>query len=98
MKSRALLDFIEQIMSEDYYQYSSVKRQMCSKAFAQGFNDARGKKPYKYDVFNSPREINAYERGRQFAMNYIGPLKTGRKISITAESAMYNLMRSGIII
>lgn len=71
---------------------------MSSRPFAKGFNDARAKKPFKYDEYTSPAEAYAYERGRQFAMSYIGPLKVGRTVSVSAYAMMNHLMRAGIII
>jgi hypothetical protein len=70
---------------------------MNSKPFVQGFNDVRQKLPFQYDGHATNVEAFSYELGRQFALNYIGNLKQGRRVCIAAEMVMNDLMRSGII-
>lgn len=80
------------------HHFITTHRLMSSRPFAQGFNDVRNKKSFKYDKYTSPAEAYAYERGRQFAMHYIGPLKIGKVLTISAEAAMNRLMRAGLVI
>jgi hypothetical protein len=70
---------------------------MNSKPFSEGFTDVRKKLGFRYDRYLTDADAWAYEQGRQFAMHYIGPLKIGRIVSVVAEGAMTDLMRSGII-
>lgn len=80
------------------HHFITTNRMMSSKPFSEGFNDARKKLPFKYDKYKTPADEYAYAIGRQFAMSYIGPLKIGRSISVSAEAMMNKLVRSGIII
>jgi hypothetical protein len=79
------------------HHFITTNRLMNSKAFVQGFNDVRKKKTFLYDKYDTDADAWAYERGRQFALSYIGPLKIGRGVSVTAEAVMNRLLRSGLI-
>jgi len=70
---------------------------MNSKPFAEGFNDVRNKRSFKYDCHYMDADAYAYELGRQFALNYIGTLKQGRRVCIAAEMVMNDLLRNGVI-
>jgi hypothetical protein len=76
---------------------NSLANLMKTEAFNQGFKDVRNKRQFRYDLFLPETEAWAYELGRQFALSYIGPLKFGRRISVMAESALNELVRSGVI-
>lgn len=76
---------------------NNIKSLMSTKAFNEGFKDVRNKRQFRYDIFLPEAEAWAYEIGRQFALSYIGPVKFGRKISVMAEAALYELIRSGVI-
>ena len=79
------------------HNFISVRRLMNSKAFVEGFTDVRKKLGFKYDRYFTDADTFAYEQGRQFALHYIGPLKMGRVVSVLAEGAMHDLIRSGIM-
>ena len=60
-----------------------------SKAFVQGFYEARIGKPLNYDAF--PYDTNKqwdYERGRQFAFVFPAKIKFGAKVSQAAIWAL----------
>jgi hypothetical protein len=78
-------------------EYTSIHRIMKTKAFNLGFEDVRNKTPFRYDYFDCDIEAWAYEWGRQFAMHYIGPLKSGRRICLAAEMMMNSMVRSELI-
>lgn len=70
---------------------------MASRDFVDGFNEVRKGKPFDYR-----RECKAdawsYERGRQLAMIYSGPLKEGRRLIDDAVCAYVDARNAGIII
>jgi hypothetical protein len=80
------------------HNFISTNRLMASKPFVTGFNEVRNKKSYQYDRFKTDSELWAYERGRQFAMCYIGPLKIGHSVCVQAEAMFNHLARAGILI
>ncbi len=78
-------------------EFNCIRRLMNSKAFKEGFIDVRKKLGFHYDRYMNDADNFAYELGRQFALNYIGPLKSGRSVCVAAEMVMNDLIRSGVI-
>ena len=70
---------------------------MASRDFVDGFNEVRKGKPFDYS-----RECKAdewyYERGRQLALIYSGPLKEGRRVLNEAYRAYVDARTAGIIL
>lgn len=55
-----------------------------SAAFARGFKEAREGVPMDYDAYSETHETAnrwGYERGRQFALIYAGPVKKGKTVT-----------------
>jgi hypothetical protein len=74
------------------------------KAFVDGYNQASKGLPIDYDYSaNKGRSFDtstqwAYERGRCFAFIWQGPLKHGNKVTQSAQYALGEAFRSGIIL
>ena len=80
------------------HNFITTNRLMGSRPFVAGFNEARKKQPINYDKYRTDGELWAYERGRQFAMCYIGPLKIGNCVCVKAEAMFNHLQRAGILV
>lgn len=66
----------------------TVKKLINSAAFVHGFNDARQGKAFNYDAYaNSAPKQWHYERGRALGMIWDGPLKIGKRVSLSAMVA-----------
>lgn len=63
-----------------------VRKLMQGKSFADGFREARMGKPFNYDRV-AMEDDWSYERGRQLATLYSGPLKDGNRINDGAVAA-----------
>lgn len=67
----------------------TLKELIRSAAFVRGFNDACQGKPFDYDAYaNSAAKQWHYERGRALAMVWDGPLKIGKRVSMSAMVAV----------
>lgn len=69
-----------------------VLKYMQSKAFAEGFKEARAGKPFNYDRVALGDDFQ-YEAGRQFGMIYAGSLKNGNTIDRRAAYALSCALR-----
>lgn len=65
---------------------------MASRAFGAGYRDALQRKQWAGDAYPQ-HEAWSYERGRQFAALYSGPLKDGRHVLPPAYLALREAMR-----
>jgi hypothetical protein len=54
---------------------------MRSSPFVTGFNEGRTRSPLRYEAYTDTNQQWAYERGRQFALIFDGPLKKGRAVN-----------------
>ena len=63
---------------------TTIKGVMRSSPFVTGFSEGRVGAPLRYDAYTDINQQWAYERGRQFAMIFDGPLKHGRAINVGA--------------
>lgn len=70
---------------------------MASRDFVDGFNEVRKGKPFDYSR-ESKRDQWFYERGRQLALIYGGPLKSGRTVLGEAFRAYVDARNSGLIV
>lgn len=70
-----------------------------SSAFVKGFSEVKKGKPLNYDAY--PYDTNKqwdYERGRQFALLFMGKIKNGAKVTYSAEMMLgIELARKSII-
>ncbi len=53
-------------------------------AFVAGFNAVKAGKAFDPDAYEHAQRQWAYERGRQFAFLFDGPLKLGRSVNLGA--------------
>jgi hypothetical protein len=74
-----------------------IQQVMRSAAFVRGFQEARAKKPFRDDAVSWEHSWS-YERGRQFAVIYSGPLKSGRRLVFAAVYAYHQALNSRAII
>lgn len=74
-----------------------IRTLMASADFVAGFNEVRKGKPFNYDREHKT-DSWFYERGRQLAVIYDGPLKNGRHLVEEAVEAYYTARQSGVII
>jgi hypothetical protein len=74
-----------------------IRTLMASADFVAGFNEVRKGKPFNYDREHKT-DSWFYERGRQLAMIYDGPLKEGHTVVPPAIEAYYVARRSGVIV
>lgn len=77
--------------------FSGAKRLLTSKAFVDGFYDARKGKPFAYDKFSEADE-KAYSSGRQFAQCFSGQLKIKGRITLEAEVQFNRMVRAGVVL
>ena len=77
--------------------FSGAKRLLASKAFVDGFYDARKGKPFAYDKFSEADE-RAYSSGRQYAQCFDGQLKTNGRVTLEAEVQFNRMVRAGIVL
>ena len=77
--------------------FSGAKRLLTSKAFVDGFCDAKKGKPFAYDKFSELDE-KAYASGRQFAQCFPGQLKIKGRITLEAEVQFNRMVRAGIVL
>lgn len=54
---------------------------MRSLPFVTGFNEVRTGQPLRYEAYTECNHQWAYERGRQFAVIFDGPLKRGKAVN-----------------
>ena len=54
---------------------------MRSAPFVVGFSEGSAGKPLRYDAYGEMNQQWAYERGRQFALIFDGPLKCGKAVN-----------------
>lgn len=74
-----------------------IRTLMSSADFVAGFNEARKGKPFNY-AREHKTDSWFYERGRQLALIYSGPLKNGRYLVEDAVEAYYTARQTGVII
>ena len=77
---------------------TSARGIMASKAFGDGFRDAREGKPFQYEYSTHIDTQWAYERGRILAQIYKGRLKINRAVSNGAMVAMVTAVREGVLL
>ena len=77
--------------------FSGAKRLLTSKAFVDGFCDARKGKPFEYDKFSELDE-KAYSSGRQFAQCFQGRLKVNGRVTLEAEVQFNRMVRAGVVL
>ena len=73
-----------------------IRTILASRDFVDGFNEVRSGKPFDYDR-ECKRDTWFYERGRQLAIIYNGPLKEGRYLVDAAVIAYSNARKAGVI-
>ena len=54
---------------------------MRSAPFVTGFSEGRNGQPLRYEAYDTMNKQWAYERGRQFAIIFDGPLKKGHAVN-----------------
>lgn len=79
---------------------TATAKQIIHKApFVRGFKEAQNGIPMDYDAYyDSVRDRESYERGRQFGCVYKGTLKIGKKVTYEAQSALYDAFYSNSVI
>lgn len=77
--------------------FSGAKRLLASKAFVEGFSDAKKGKPFAYDRFSEADE-KCYSSGRQFAKCFEGKLKANGRVTLEAEVAFNRAVRARIVL
>lgn len=89
-------DFVrsQQIVSTKTIKVTTI---LASSDFVAGFKDARAGKPFLYDR-PAKKDGWFYERGRQLALIYSGPLKEGRTVTAGAVRAYCDARRTGVIL
>lgn len=77
----------------------SSSQALKSRAFGEGFRDAKSGKPFNYDKYigHTDDQWN-YERGRLFAQVYDGEIKRDRRLTHKAQWAFTLAIRDGIIL
>lgn len=70
---------------------------LASADFVAGFKEARAGRPFDYDREHK-KDSWFYERGRQLALIYGGPLKQGRHVTEGAVRAYCEARRNGVIL
>jgi len=68
-----------------------------SAAFVRGFSDRVKGKPFAYDLYPNSNAQWDYERGRQLAGVYTGPIKQGAKVTREAILAFALHWKDSII-
>ena len=63
--------------------------------FVYGFNERRAGKPFDPEKYTDARDQWTYERGRQLAVVYHGPLKNGRTVCNEAALAYQSEVKMG---
>jgi hypothetical protein len=69
----------------------SFKSVMRTAAFMRGVREARKGLPMDYDAYDNERNTDNrwnYERGRQFGLLYVGPVKDGGRVRWDAIYAL----------
>lgn len=86
-------------MSQIYTQKKTSSWALKSRAFGEGFRDAKSGKPFNYDKYigHTDDQWN-YERGRLFAQVYDGEIKRDRRLTHKAQWAFTLAIRDGIIL
>lgn len=86
-------------MSQIYCQKKTSSWALKSRAFGEGFRDAKAGKPFNYDKYigHTDDQWN-YERGRLFAQVYDGEIKKDRRLTFQAQWAFTLAIRDGIIL
>ena len=76
----------------------SARGVMASKAFGEGFRDAREGRAFRYDYSTHTDTQWAYERGRILACYFDGPLKINRSVNRMAIFAVGKAMQEGVML
>jgi hypothetical protein len=77
----------------------SIQKLMWEAAFNAGFNDVHNGVPFDCDRYHGdPNKQWSYERGRQFAIIYAGPVKNGKKLRHNAVTNYHHAVMSGYVI
>jgi hypothetical protein len=76
----------------------SLRGAVNSKVFMDGVRAVRKGKPLNYDYSTIVNDQWNYERGRQFALLWDGPVKNGRQVTYSAMFAANNAFKDGVII
>ena len=66
--------------------------------FNRGYKEAQAGISMDYNAYEDENDQYAYERGRQFAALYNGPIKNNKKVSKNALYKMGEAVYSGYII
>ena len=83
---------------------TKFSRIMNCSAFVAGYTDKRKGKPWREDLSGLRGAVKgsipdwSYERGRQFAVIYQGPLKVNRRVAADAYRAYIQAAHDGSII
>lgn len=86
-------------MSQIYTQKKTSSWALKSRAFGEGFRDAKAGKPFNYDKYiDHPDDHWNYERGRLFALVYDGDIKKNRRLTQKAQWAFTLAIRDGTVI
>ena len=77
----------------------SSSQALNSRAFGEGFKEAKKGKPFNCDKFHdNPNDQWNYERGRLFAQVYNGEIKRDRRVTHKASWAFILALRDGSIL
>jgi hypothetical protein len=72
---------IDMTLRQVHTKQSKILGIMRSSPFVTGFHEARKGQALRYEAYTDTNQQWAYERGRQFALIFDGPLKCGHSVN-----------------